>query len=206
MKKIFISCLTLIVSLCLCGCSMMPFMGNSIRVREMKEISELASVECYFHNVAKSDKDLNPTWYEFWKKKNMHFWIEYDGVVTIGIDSSKLKVDIQDNEVTITLPEAKVLGAKVYPETLTEESFYYDPDTKKPDASEQGEAFRRAQEEMIASAEANHALMDNARENAKELLENYIKSVGDATGIEYTVNWVYLDSENNTPTETTDAE
>lgn len=52
----------------------------------------------------------------------------------------------------------------------------------------------------------HYALMDNARENAKELLENYIKSVGDATGIEYTVNWVYLDSENNTPTETTDAE
>ena len=193
MKK-FYQFLISICSVFLIACNASPKINKSIEIKEMREIAELATVECYFHNVAKSDKDLNPAWYELWAKKNMRFWVEYDGIVKIGIDISKLKVEVDGTTVKITLPEAEVLDASVNQATLTEENFYYDPNAKKPNADEQKEAFKGAQDEMKASAQENYALMASARDNAKELLENYVKTIGKAIGTEYTIEWIYLES------------
>lgn len=193
MKKVYCILLS-ICSVFFAACNSSSGINKSIEIKEMREIAELATIECYFHNVAKSDKELNPAWYEFWEKKNMRFWAEYDGIVKIGIDISKLKVEVDGNTVSITLPEAEVLDAVVDQATLTEDNFYYDPNAKKPNADEQKEAFRGAQDDMKASAQANYALMENARDNAKELLENYVKTIGDAIGTDYEIEWIYLDS------------
>ena len=201
MKKIINSFLVLSILFTLAGCNSAPKteekkVEKKIEVREMREIAELATVDCYFHNVAKSDRDLNPAWFQFWEKKNMRFWVEYEGIVTIGIDISKLKVEVSDdNVVTITLPEAVVLDATVNENSLTDKSFYFDPNAKKPSPEEQSEAYKQAQENMKETAEKNFSLMANARDNAKELLANYVKSIGDALGIEYKIEWNYLDDQ-----------
>ena len=193
MKRIFRTIILCFISFGLFGCQQIPRIDKSIEIKEMREIAELATVECYFHNVAKSDKELNPAWYEFWAKKNMKFWVEYDGIVKIGIDVSKLKVVVDDNIVKITLPQAEVVDSYVNPTTLTEDSFYYDPSAKKPNAEEQNKAFEGAQQEMEDSARANYALMANARDNAKELLENHVKTIGSAIGVDYEIQWEYLE-------------
>ena len=118
----------------------------------------------------------------------MRFWVEYEGIVTIGIDVSKLRVEVSDdNVVTITLPEAVVLDAIVSEDSLNADSFYFDPNAKRPSPEEQTEAFRQAQTEMMNAAEKNQTLLANARSNAKELLKNYVKSIGEAVGVEYTI-------------------
>ena len=196
MKKIMNCVLTFALLLTMAGCSARKKEEKkpeqTIEITEMREIAELATVDCYFHNVAKSDRELNPEWYEFWEKKNMRFWVEYEGLVTIGIDVSKLKVEVSDdNVVTITLPEAVVLDVIVSEDSLTADSFYFDPNAKKPSPEEQTEAFRQAQTEMMNAAEKNQTLLANARSNAKELLKNYVKSIGEAVGVEYTIVWKY---------------
>ena len=203
MKKILSSLLVLFILFTMVGCSSKKSdkadekqEEKKIEVKAMREIAELATVECYFHNVAKSDRDLNPEWYAFWEKKNMRFWVEYEGIVTIGIDVSKLKVEVSDsNVVTITLPEAVVLDAIVNSDSLNSNSFYFDPGAKKPSPEEQSEAYRQAQNNMKETAEKNRALMANAQDNAKELLENYVKSVGEAIGVTYTIEWKYLEDQ-----------
>ena len=72
----------------------------------------------------------------------------------------------------------------------------YDPNAEKPDADEQSEVFKLAQDDMIVAAESNYALMVNAQENAKELLGNYVESVGNAVNIEYSIQWEMLNDEN----------
>ena len=203
MKKIISISLVIFILFTMIGCSSKKEEiddtkqeTKSIEVKTMREIAELATVECYFHNVAKSDRELDPEWYEFWEKKNMRFWVEYEGIVTIGIDVTKLKVEVsEDNVVTITLPEAVVLDVTVNEESLTSDSFYFDPDAKKPSPEEQSEAYRQAQQNMKETAENNRTLMINAQDNAKELLENYVKSIGDSMGVEYTIEWVYLEDQ-----------
>ena len=213
MKKLLSSFIALSLLLTMAGCNQKakeePAPQKSIEIKEMREIAELATVDCYFHNVAKSDRELNPEWYEFWKKKNMRFWVEYEGIVTIGIDVSKLKVEVsEDNIVTITMPEAVVIDAVVNEASLSSDSFYFDPNAQKPTPEEQTEAFRQAQNEMKEAAEKNSALMANAQTNAKELLKNYVNSIGAAVGVDYKIQWVYLDGQSplpdiEPPTETT---
>ena len=45
-------------------------------------------------------------------EKDKNFWISYDGIVTLGIDSSKLDVKVDGENVKIHIPEAKVLSSK----------------------------------------------------------------------------------------------
>ena len=195
MKKLLSSLLVLSLLFALAGCNSKPKeepkkVETTIEIDEMRAIANLATVDCYFHNVAKSDREMNPAWYQFWEKKNMRFWVEYDGKVTIGIDVSKLKVEVgENNVVTITMPNAVVLDATVNEESLTSESFYFDPKAKKPSPEEQTEAFKQAQGNMKETAEKNPVLMANAKANAKELLRNYVNSVGEAVGVQYTIEW-----------------
>lgn len=86
---------------------------NILRV---KEICELATHHCYFRNVGKythnrivgDDKTL---------------WVEYRSVVSLGIDASRVTIDVTDNKVTISIPEAQVLDINV--EEPTEDNYYY---------------------------------------------------------------------------------
>ena len=173
MKKIMNCVLAFALLLTMAGCSSRKKEEKkpeqTIEITEMREIAELATVDCYFHNVAKSDRELNPEWYEFWEKVEVS----------------------DDNVVTITLPEAVVLDVIVSEDSLTADSFYFDPNAKKPSPEEQTEAFKQAQNEMKNTAEKNQALLANARSNAKELLKNYVKSIGEAVGVEYTIVWKY---------------
>ena len=191
MKKVLTIIAVLSMLFMTSGCQQTAKVDKSLEVKEMRAISELATVECYFHNVAKSNESTNKTWYEFWKKENIKFWVEYEGIVKIGIDATQLKMEVDGETVRISLPEAIVLDAKVNPDSLNENSFYYDSKSYKPTAAQQTEAFKQAQEEMKATAQANSALLANARENAKELLENYVKTISEATGIQYTIEWIY---------------
>ena len=57
------------------------------KVSQMKSICELAVMECYYHNVAKF-KEENVEGILWWQK-DKHFWIEYSGVVKLGIGVSE---------------------------------------------------------------------------------------------------------------------
>ena len=80
MKKLLSSFLVLSLLFALAGCYSKPKeepkkAETSLQVDEMRTIANLATVDCYFHNVAKSDREMNPSWYQFWKKKNMRFFL-----------------------------------------------------------------------------------------------------------------------------------
>ena len=175
---------------------------------QMKSICELATVQCYYHNVAKymDDDAVGMLWW----KKDRKFWVEYSGVVTIGIDTSLVKIEVDGENVTITIPPAKVLGYKVDEKTLTKDSFIVANDSAKVDAEHQTEAFKEAQAKMQEEASNDTVLLANAQQRAQKLLENYVNSIGDCVGKTYNIKWVYLDGAeelNNVETDgTTNAE
>ncbi|MDE6016528.1 MAG: DUF4230 domain-containing protein [Acetatifactor sp.] len=158
---------------------------------QMQSICELATLECYYHNTAKINSEKQVLFWNTSKK----LWIEYSGSVKIGIDVSKLEMRAEDNVITITMPNAKVLSCHIDEESLTEENFY--SETKglgsgKVGAEDQTQAFRTAQENMQAMVEEDDALFLQARMRAQTLIENYVKSIGDAIGVEYEIQWEIL--------------
>ena len=124
MKKKIISILCVgMLLLSLNGCKSMEKEEKSaqINLQQMQEICQLATLECYYHNVAKSDTSKRVLWWNTNKK----LWIEYTGIVKMGIDVSKVSMEVEDDDtVVITLPNAQILGCKVDEDSLTEDSYY----------------------------------------------------------------------------------
>lgn len=196
MKKFFALFLTTLFMLCTgCGGKVQEESSVSIQPQEaqMRSICELATLQCYYHNVAKyNEKDASGA---LWWKKDRNFWIEYSGTVTIGIDVSKLKIEVDDEIINISLPPAEVQGCIVDENSLTEDSFIVAKDSADVNAEHQTAAFAEAQEKMKQAAESDTTLLENARQRAQQLLENYINNLGEYVGKGYEINWIYLDED-----------
>ena len=118
--------------------------------------------------------------------------MEYSGIVKIGIDISRLDLDISGQVVTITLPEAKVISCKVDDASLSEDTFYTEQTglgAEPITAQDQTDAFAKAQQTMLEEVEKDESLLFQAQERARTLLLHYVKNIGDTIGIEYEVKW-----------------
>ncbi len=195
MKKIRII-FTILLAMIFCGACGSPQepverVNVEPQTSQMKAICELATLECYYHNVAKYMEE-DAEGFLLWKK-DKRFWVEYSGVVVIGIDASRLKVEVEGTQVTISMPKAMVLSVKVDPESLTEDSFYVDKDSAAISAQDATNAYKEAQDYMKIQAAGDSALLAGAQQRAQTLLEEYVNNIGEAMGVEYSIKWVYLE-------------
>lgn len=198
MKKLMCILISAVLTLSLAACSdtepapvdMEP------KTSQMKAICELAVMDCYYHNVAKYElKDAEGF---LWWTKDKNFWIEYSGVVTLGVDVSRVTVEVDGTKVTISIPAAEVLSCTVDSSSLTEDSYIVAKDSAAIEAEDEIEAFSVAQADLEATASKDTALLASAQQQAQQLLEDYITNIGKATGKSYSIEWIYLD-ENNVP-------
>lgn len=198
MKKLMCILISAVLTLSLAACSdtepapvdMEP------KTSQMKAICELAVMDCYYHNVAKYElKDAEGF---LWWTKDKNFWIEYSGVVTLGIDVSRVTVEVDGTKVTISIPAAEVLSCTVDSSSLTEDSYIVAKDSAAIEAEDEIAAFSVAQADLEATASQDTALLASAQQQAQQLLEDYITNIGKATGKSYSIEWIYLD-ENNVP-------
>ncbi|MFH5835873.1 DUF4230 domain-containing protein [Proteiniclasticum sp. C24MP] len=194
LKKITTMILIVGLSSILYSCSNQQSLSEKPEEIEMKSITKLATLECYYHNVAKV-KEKDASKFLFWSK-DKNFWIEYSGIVKIGIDPSLLDIEVNEEYVTIQIPEAKVLEYKVDPDSLTDASYIVDADSAKITAEDESKAFDAAQENMVKTASNDRTLLASAQERAKRLIEEYIMKIGEKTEKEYSIEWIYIEDNN----------
>lgn len=171
------------------------------RTSQVKTICELAVMDCYYHNVAKSyEKDVAGVL--FWKK-DRHFWVEYSGVVEFGVDASKVKMEVDGTQVTISIPEAKVLNSKVDSSSLTKESYIVAKNSVEITWEDETVAFENAEEHLMETASNDSTLLAMAQQRVQSLLEDYVNNIAEITGKKYTIKWIYLDDDNPAAVEVT---
>lgn len=191
MKRKKIVCLLVISMLCIGGC------GDKNQKKEeeadfsaISSVCELATLKCYYHNVAKSETEASGL-FKWLGKGYKKIWTEYSGIVELGIDVSKVSVEkpTADGVVKVTIPDAEILSVDLdqdsMGEPLTDTGFMTEI-TKE----EETEALAEAQNHMEETANENGNLLNQAKERAKSLIEGYVKNVGEQIGKEYTVEWV----------------
>ena len=191
MKRKKIVCLLVIGMLCIGGC------GDKNQKKEeeadfsaISSVCELATLKCYYHNVAKSETEASGL-FKWLGKGYKKIWTEYSGIVELGIDVSKVSVEkpTADGVVKVTIPDAEILSVDLdedsMGEPLTDTGFMTEI-TKE----EETEALAEAQNHMEETANENGNLLNQAKERAKSLIEGYVKNVGEQIGKEYTVEWV----------------
>ena len=179
--------LALSVSICsLTGC------GEKKKEADFSGIAsvcELATLKCYYHNVAKAETEASGLfkWLGTGYKK---IWTEYSGIVELGIDVNRVSVSKPDSRgvVKISIPDAEILNVDLdeasMGEPLTDTGFF-----TKITKEEEPAALAEAQKNMEETARSNSALLAQAKERAKNVIEGYVKNVGEQLGEKYTVEW-----------------
>ena len=175
------------VVLCLTGC------GKETQTADFSGVTsvcELATLKCYYHNVAKAETEASGIFAKWLKTGYKKIWTEYSGIIEYGIDISQVTVSEPDKNgvVTVTMPDAQVLNVDVDEESLgtplTDTGFLTSVTTEEKTTTLAG-----AQEAMEQQAKENTEMLSQAKAQAKTLIEEYIKNVGESIGEEYTVEW-----------------
>lgn len=175
------------VVLCLTGC------GKETQTADFSGVTsvcELATLKCYYHNVAKAETEASGIFAKWLKTGYKKIWTEYSGIIEYGIDISQVTVSEPDKNgvVTVTMPDAQVLNVDEDEDSLgtplTDTGFLTSVTTEEKTTTLAG-----AQEAMEQQAKENTEMLSQAKARAKTLIEEYIKNVGESIGEEYTVEW-----------------
>ena len=119
-KRISIYLCVMMLAFSFAGCtSEQSEKKPEIELQQIKSIGEFAVLECYYHNVAKSDTTKKVLWWN----TDRRLWIEYTGIVKAGVDVEKIDMKMDGNTLTISLPKAEILSCKVDKDSLTEDSY-----------------------------------------------------------------------------------
>ena len=193
-KKFIINCVILL-AVVLAMVLFFTFSGRdtekfySVDFSSVDKICELATLRCFYHNVAEYEKSGSGL-LRIGAYGHKKLWIEYDGIIDVGIDASRVQINPPDSTglVRVYVPEAMILGI-----SADEKSLGTVMDTglfTKISAQERSDVFSKAQSDMKESARTDSSTLTQAHRNAKQLIKQYIISVGVQTGREFTVEWL----------------
>lgn len=190
MKNTKFTCVIMITLLsinCLFGCGSQKQKPD---FSSIKSVCELSTLKCYYHNVATYEKNAHGLLKVFgsgYKK----IWIEYSGIVNLGIDINKVDISEPDtnNVITIKIPDAEVQSTSLDKSTLSEPLTDKGVFTKIT-TEEKTEALSSAQQNMKETAQKDTSLLAQAKEHAKLILQGYINNLGEEFNEEYTIKWV----------------
>lgn len=163
---------------------------------EIKSICELSTLECRYHQVAESTKEPEKGVGHLLDQE-AKCWIEYDSIVTMGVDASKLSMTIDGDTVKVTIPKAKILridvdsDSYVNAEPVTSKNSWYN--RNKITAEDVSGAIDKAKHELEKDAN-NQKTLQIAFEQAQQIIENYIKMIGTSTNTEYQIKWNVIDA------------
>ncbi|MBQ9123177.1 MAG: DUF4230 domain-containing protein [Lachnospiraceae bacterium] len=190
MKKILMMLLAMAIILC-CGCEKKEEKVVEPQVTEMRYICELATMDCYYHSVVKENqKEVE---HFLWWDKDRKFWMEYTGIVTVGIDASLVSIEIVENRVKITVPNAKVLSYKIDEQSFNEDSIIVDKNSVDITAEDQVRALKQAEVDMVKGVNENRSILENAEMRVQQLLEDYVNNIGELVGKQYQIEWVHIE-------------
>ena len=165
--------------------------NNQISKDRIRRICELATLECYYHNTTEwkyNGNMLDPS---------KRLWMEYDGLVRVGINGEQVDVSGPDdnNVVTVTIPKAVILEKDLDESTLASVeagSRYmgFLPIYSEITSEDRQKALAEAQNKMEEKTSQNHKILAEAQERAKKIIQNSIIKIGEMEGKKYTVVFV----------------
>lgn len=190
MKKVskFIVILLMIIMLSACDNKNETLSEN---IKKLELTGNLVTYEAYFHNVLETTKDSNSIF-----KKDRKLFAEYTGTIKLGIDLSKVKIDVQGDTINVLIPKAKIIGEPNVDENdFKKEKFIESEDgflIKNPITGDDiSKAFDDAQSEMKKSAESDEQLLSTAQTRAKIIIEESINQFAGLSSKDYTINWEF---------------
>lgn len=165
--------------------------SNTPDFSDVQSISQLATLKCYYHNVAHAETEQqdNPLGWVFhsgYKK----VWLEYDGIVTVGVDASQITISQPDanNVVMVHVPDATIQSVQIDYDSLGDPITDTGMFTNVTD-DEKTQMLVGAQNDMRDTAEQNSSLKQQGTDRAKDLIREWVENTGSQVGQTYTVRF-----------------
>lgn len=158
---------------------------------QIRSICQLATLECYYNNVAKGTKESG-TGLSHIGEQERRFFVEYSAVATLGVDISEVSMDVEGDVIVVYLPEAKLLApAKVVSESYDQSSIVQDVDSSfnsnEITADDITQTVNKSLEALNNKVGSDKTLLNNARERAKTLIKSYVEKLSETSGKNYKV-------------------
>lgn len=181
----------LIFILLACGCSKKRVIEPD--VNQLREISDWITLEAEYHNVAKIEKEKGEGIFHI-GEVDRKLWVEYVGVIKIGIEADKINMKVKDNKIRIEMPEPSVLFINY--KDYNRDSYFTNKDSwfnkNEIDYKDINNAMKIADEEMLNEVNKNEELFTEAKNHLEVLMENYINRIGKLSDIDYEIEFVYI--------------
>lgn len=192
MKKIVI--ILILTAFCLTGCSFGSVNDLKDNMKKMELTGNLVTYKAYYHTVIEYDKEKGSGLTHLFEKDRKMF-IEYTATVKLGIDMTKVKIDVDNDEINVFIPKAIVIGeANVDRDNFKEENIIESKEglnKNKITLEDSNAVFEAAQKSIKENASKDKELLSVAQKRAKIIIEENIRTFSNLNDNQYKINWEY---------------
>lgn len=152
----------------------------------LKEAKELTTLKYHYKNIAsfENSQEFQGFKLPFTTKR---FLYTYAGVIHAGVDLDKAKVDVnnEDKTVSVTLPKSKILSHDIDEKSV----MFYDEKNSifNPLELEDYSNFRKEEEAKVEKEAVDKGLLTEADEQSKKAVEDILK-INPEIAEHYTIN------------------
>ena len=166
--KILLILLTLLL---ICGAAE-PQITGDLLASQLRSVQELVTVSYYYTNMGRFENQVD---FYGWKVPltTKSFIVSYDGVIKAGVDLEQLQVSIGDGEVTVTLPESRIISHEIPEDSL--EVFDESDNLFNHITIEDYTAFTRDQKSAMEQRAVDGGLLDRANQEARTAVDSLLR-------------------------------
>ena len=138
----------------------------------LRSVQELVTVSYYYTNMGRFENQVD---FYGWKVPftTKSFIVSYDGVIKAGVDLEQLQVSIGDREVTVTLPESRIISHEIPEDSL--EVFDESDNLFNHITIEDYTAFTRDQKSAMEQRAVDGGLLDRANQEARTAVDSLLR-------------------------------
>lgn len=149
-----------------------PQITGDLLASRLRSVQELVTVSYYYTNMGRFENQVD---FYGWKVPftTKSFIVSYDGVIKAGVDLEQLQVSIGDGEVTVTLPESRIISHEIPEDSL--EVFDESDNLFNHITIEDYTAFTRDQKSAMEQRAVDGGLLDRANQEARTAVDSLLR-------------------------------
>ena len=149
-----------------------PQITGDLLASRLRSVQELVTVSYYYTNMGRFENQVD---FYGWKVPftTKSFIVSYDGVIKAGVDLEQLQVSIGGGEVTVTLPESRIISHEIPEDSL--EVFDESDNLFNHITIEDYNAFTRDQKSAMEQRAVDGGLLDRANQEARTAVDSLLR-------------------------------
>ena len=148
-----------------------PQITGDLLASRLRSVQELVTVSYYYTNMGRFENQVD---FYGWKVPftTKSFIVSYDGVIKAGVDLDRLQVTVGDEEITVTLPESRIISHEIPEDSL--EVFDESDNLFNHITIEDYTAFTRDQKSAMEQRAVDGGLLARADQEARTAVNSLL--------------------------------